>query len=404
MPHKLKEKMSNFLSERINKVSESATIQMAKKARELAAQGHKVISLSLGEPDFGTADHIKQAATKAMEDGFTFYSPVPGYADLREAIVSKLKNDNGLEYTPDQVVVSTGAKQSIANLVISLVNPGDEVIIPAPFWVSYSEIVKLVEGECVFVEAGVENDFKITPEQLEAAITPKTKLFMYSSPCNPTGSVYSKEELAALAEVFARHPHVFIMSDEIYEYINFIGKHESIAQFGDLKERTAVINGCSKGYAMTGWRIGYLAAPKAIAQACDKIQGQVTSGTCSIAQKAAVEAINAGADEAMIEAFRKRRGLVYDLLSEIDGLKLNMPEGAFYFFPDVSSFFGKKYRGETINNAGDLSMLLLKEAHVAVVTGEAFGSAKCIRLSYATSEEVLTEAISRIRKVLEQIS
>lgn len=396
--------MSNFLSERINKVSESATIQMAKKARELAAEGHKVISLSLGEPDFGTADHIKQAATRAMDEGFTFYSPVAGYADLREAITSKLKKDNGLEYAADQIVVSTGAKQSIANLVMSLVNPGDEVIIPAPYWVSYSEIVKFVEGECVFIEAGVENDFKITPEQLEAAITPKTKLFMYSSPCNPTGSVYSRDELAALAAVFERHPHVFIMSDEIYEYINFVGGHESIAQFGNLKERTAVINGCSKGYAMTGWRIGYLAAPKAIAQACDKIQGQVTSGTCSIAQKAAVDAIQAGPDAEMIEAFRKRRGLVYDLLSEINGLKLNLPEGAFYFFPDVSSFFGKQYKGETIHNASDLSMLLLKEAHVAVVTGEAFGSSRCIRLSYATSEEVLTEAIGRIKTVLDQIS
>ncbi|HYH56699.1 MAG TPA: pyridoxal phosphate-dependent aminotransferase [Anseongella sp.] len=396
--------MSNFLSDRINKVSESATIQMAKKARELAAEGHKVISLSLGEPDFGTAGHIKEAATRAMEDGFTFYSPVPGYPDLRQVIVSKLKNDNGLEYAPDQIVVSTGAKQSIANLVISLINPDDEVIIPAPYWVSYSEIVKLVEGKCVFIEAGVENDFKITPQQLEAAITPKTKLFMYSSPCNPTGSVYSREELAGLAEVFARHPHVFIMSDEIYEYINFEGRHESIAQFGNLIERTAVINGCSKGYAMTGWRIGYLAAPKAIAQACDKIQGQITSGTCSIAQKAAVDAITSGPDTAMIEAFRERRDLVYNLLKEIPGIKVNLPEGAFYFFPDVSSFLGKTYRGQAIESAGDLSMLLLKEAHVAVVTGEAFGSSNCIRLSYATSEEVLKEAMGRIRKVLEQIA
>lgn len=396
--------MSNFLSERISKISESATIQMAKKARELAAQGHKVISLSLGEPDFGTAGHIKQAATQAMADGFTFYSPVPGYADLRQEIVTKLKNDNGLEYAPEQIVVSTGAKQSIANLVIALIDPGDEVIIPAPYWVSYSEIVKLVEGECVFIEAGVENDFKITPAQLEAAITPKTKLFMYSSPCNPTGSVYSKEELAALAEVFARHPQVFIMSDEIYEYINFESGHESIAQFGDLKERTAVINGCSKGYAMTGWRIGYLAAPRAIAQACDKIQGQVTSGTCSIAQKAAVEAIHSGPDKTMIEAFRKRRDLVYSLLKEIEGVKVNLPEGAFYFFPDVSSFFGKKYKDRVVENASDLSMLLLQEAHVAVVTGEAFGSGNCIRLSYATSEEVLREAIGRIRSVLEQIA
>lgn len=395
--------MSEFLSERIKQVKESQTIQMTKKARELAAKGHKVISLSLGEPDFDTPSPVKEAAKKAMDEGYTHYPPVAGYPDLRRAIAEKLKRDNGLDYTPDQIIVSTGAKQSIANLVIALLNKGDEVIIPAPYWVSYSEITKMAEGQSVFIKTSVDNDFKITPEQLEAAITPKTKLFMFSSPCNPTGSVYTREELRALASVFERHPHVFIMADEIYEYINFAGGHESLAGFDSLKDRIAVINGCSKAYAMTGWRIGYLAGPAPIVQACDKIQGQITSGTCSIAQKAAVDAIKAGPDPEMIRAFRRRRDLVYDLLKDIPGLKTNLPGGAFYFFPDVSGFFGKKYKGQVISDASDLSFLLLNEAHIAVVMGDAFGLPECIRLSYAASEENLKEALSRMKAVLSQI-
>src|SRR3954462_1904719 len=344
------------LSNRINNLCESATIKMAKMGRELAAKGVDVISLSFGEPDFHTPEHIKEAAKQAMEQNFTYYTPVSGYPELRKAVVAKLKNENNLDYTDTQIVVSTGAKQAIANAVLCLVNPGEEVIIPTPYWVSYSEVVKLAEGVSVFIDTTVEQNFKITPEQLEAAITPKTKLFMFSSPCNPTGSVYSKDELEGLAKVFEKHPHVYIMSDEIYEHINFIGGHESIAQFDYIKDRVVIINGWSKAFAMTGWRIGYTASNSEIAAACDKMQGQVTSGTCSITQRAGVAAYEGGLESVleMRKAFKKRRGIVYDLLKDIDGLTVNLPEGAFYFFPNVTSFFGKSYNGKTIKDSDDL--------------------------------------------------
>lgn len=394
------------LSDRINSMEESATIAMSRKSRELIAEGKDIISLSLGEPDFNTPDFIKDAATKAMDENFTFYTPVPGYLDLRQSIVKKFKRDNGLDYTPDQIVVSTGAKQSIANVVLSLVNEGDEVIIPAPYWVSYLEIVKVAEGVPVVINAGLENDFKITGAELEAAITDKTKLIIFSTPCNPTGSVYSKSELEDLAKVLERHPNIVIIADEIYEHINFTSKHESLAQFPAIKNQVVTINGVSKAWAMTGWRLGYLGASKEIADACSKMQGQFTSGTCSITQKAAIAALEA--DPAvlkdMISAFASRRALVLDALNEIQGVKANVPEGAFYVFPDVSYFFGKSYNGTTIKDCNDLSLYLLDEALVALVLGDAFGDPNCIRISYATSEEILAEAMRRIRAALEKLN
>ena len=393
------------LSNRINNLSESATIKMAKMGRELAAKGVDVINLSFGEPDFNTPQHVKDAAKKAMDDNYTYYTPVSGYPELRKAVAAKLKNENGLDYDFSQIVVSTGAKQSIANTLLCLVNPGDEVIIPTPYWVSYSELVKLAEGVSVFIDSTVETDFKITPEQLEAAITPKSKLFMFSSPCNPTGSVYTKDELEGLAKVFAKHPNIYIMADEIYEHINFMGKHESIAQFDAIKDRVIIINGWSKGFAMTGWRLGYTASNKEIAAAMDKLQGQVTSGTSSITQRAGLAAYEGGLETVleMREAFQKRRGIVYDMLSAIPGIKVNLPGGAFYFFPNVTSFFGKSANGKTINDADELSIYLLEEAHVSTVGGDSFGDKKSIRMSYAASEEKLVEAMSRIKAALAKL-
>lgn len=395
----------SILSNRINNLAESQTIKMAKLGRELSAKGINVINLSFGEPDFNTPQFIKDAAVEAMEKNFTYYTPVSGYPDLRKAIAEKLKRENNLDYNFDQIVVSTGAKQALANALAVMLNPGDEVIIPTPYWVSYSEMVKLAEGESVFIDATAENNFKITAAELEAAITPKTKMFMFSSPCNPTGSVYSREELAALVKVFEKNPQIYILSDEIYEHINFVGGHVSIAEFASVKERTILVNGFSKAYAMTGWRIGYLAAPKEISDAADKLQGQVTSGTCSITQKAGLAALNGGLKEVheMRDAFLKRRGIVHELLSAIDGVKVNLPDGAFYFFPDVSSFFGKSVDGKTLNNAEDISLYLLNVAHVSTVTGEAFGNAKCIRISYAASEDQLREACKRIADALQNL-
>ena len=394
------------LSERLNAMEESATIAMSRKSRELKLEGKDIISLSLGEPDFNTPQFIKDAALEAMNNDFTKYTPVPGYDDLREAISNKFKRDNDLNYGIDQIVTSTGAKQSIANVVLSVVGKGDEVIIPAPFWVSYIEIVKVSEGRPVIVNAGIENDFKITPEQLEAAITPNTRMMIFSTPCNPTGSVYSKEELRGLADVIKKYPQLVVISDEIYEHINFTSKHSSLAQFDDVYEQVVTINGVSKAWAMTGWRLGYIGASKQIASACSKVQGQFTSGPSSITQKASIAAVNA--DPAilkdMISAFEGRRKLVLEALNKIEGVKTNVPEGAFYVFPDVSAFFGKSFKGEKINGANDLTMYLLNEANVALVTGEAFGDENCIRISYAASEETLTEAMRRVREALEKLS
>ncbi|WP_205780540.1 pyridoxal phosphate-dependent aminotransferase [Mucilaginibacter limnophilus] len=394
------------LSNRIQNLSESATIKMAKLGRELAAKGVDVINLSFGEPDFHTPEYIKDAAKKAMDENYTYYTPVSGYPDLRKAIVAKLKNENNLDYDISQIVVSTGAKQAIANAVLCLVNPGEEVIIPTPYWVSYSEVVKLAEGKSVFINTTAESNFKITAEQLEAAITPKSKLFMFSSPCNPTGSVYSKDELEALAKVFEKHPEIYIISDEIYEHINFVDKHESIAQFDSIKDRVIIINGFSKSYAMTGWRIGYTASNKEIAAACDKMQGQITSGTCSITQRAGIAAYEGGLESVheMREDFRKRRDIVYNLLKDIEGIEVNLPEGAFYFFPDVTSFFGKSYNGKTINDANELSIYLLEEAHVSTVGGDSFGDKTSIRMSYAAAEDKLIEAMGRIKAALAKLS
>jgi aspartate aminotransferase len=396
-----------MLSNRINYLSESETLAMSRKCRELTAKGHNVINLSLGEPDFNTPDYIKKAAKKAIDDNFTFYSPVAGYADLRDAICLKLKRDNNLDYTCDQIVVSTGAKQSIANVVLCLVNPGDEVLLPAPYWVSYKEIVKVAEGKAVFIPATVEQEFKVKPEQIEAAITPKTKLIIFSSPCNPTGSVYSKEELKGIAEVLAKYPHIYIVADEIYEHINFKGHHESIAQFDVIKNQVILVNGVSKGFAMTGWRIGYIAAPKEIAKACDKLQGQFTSGASSIAQRAALEAIGTDPDtndlRTMKAAFRERRDLMLKLLAEIPGFKLNHPDGAFYVFPDISWYFGKSDGEISINNANDFCMYILNKVYVATVPGDAFGDPNCMRFSYATSKEKLVEAVDRIKTVLAKL-
>ena len=390
------------LSERLLTMEESATIAMSRKSRELKAQGKDIISLSLGEPDFFTPQFIKDAALEAMNNNFTMYTPVPGYDDLRESIALKFKRDNNLVYTKDQIVVSTGAKQSIANVVLSLINPGDEVIIPAPYWVSYLEIVKVAEGIPVIVHAGIENDFKITGAQLEAAITPKTKLMLFSTPCNPTGSVYSKDELKDLADVLQKYPSLIALSDEIYEHINFEGKHESLAQFPEIYDQVVTVNGVSKAWAMTGWRLGYIAAHKDIAAACDKVQGQFTSATCSITQKAAIAAMNADPKilDEMIGAFKSRRKLVLEALAEIPGLVSNKPGGAFYVFPNVSSFFGKSYNGRKISNSDELCMYLLEEGLVALVGGDAFGDPNCMRISYAASEKTLTEAMKRIKNAL----
>ncbi|WP_241788216.1 pyridoxal phosphate-dependent aminotransferase [Sphingobacterium rhinopitheci] len=394
---------TSYLSDRINSLSESATLKMTKLGRELAAKGINVISLSVGEPDFNTPDNVKEAAKKALDENYTRYSPVPGYPDLRQAIVNKLKTENNLDYDISQIVVSTGAKQSLSNVILTLINPGEEVIIPTPYWVSYSEMVTLAEGKSVFINTDIESDFKITPAQLEAAITPNTKLFMFSSPCNPTGSVYSKEELAALVEVFEKYPNIFILSDEIYEHINFVDNHESIAQFDSIKDRVIIVNGFSKAYAMTGWRLGYIAANKEIAAANDKLQGQTTSGTCSIAQRAGITAYNDGLASVMKmkEAFLRRRQLVYNLLNEIPGIKTNLPEGAFYFFPEVSAFFGKQDPdGNVIKGSADLALYLLNHGHIATVGGDSFGNDNYIRLSYAAADEVLVEALRRMKEAL----
>ncbi|MBL7936604.1 MAG: pyridoxal phosphate-dependent aminotransferase [Bacteroidia bacterium] len=393
------------LSDKVNLISESQTIAMARKSRELKAQGIDIISLSLGEPDFKTPDIIKQAAINAINEDFTYYTHVSGYVELRQAIAHKFKRDNNLEYTADDIVVSTGAKQSIANAVLCIINPGDEVIIPAPFWVSYLEILKLAGGVPIIIDTTIENDFKITAEELKAHITPKTRMMMFSTPCNPTGSVYSKAELRAIADVVKQHDELYIMSDEIYEHINFIGGHESMAQFPDIKDRVITINGVSKGFAMTGWRGGIMAAPRWIAQACDKMQGQFTSGTCSITQKAMHAAMELPAESThyMRDAFLKRRNLVLELMKDIPGLKTNVPDGAFYVYPEVSALFGKSHNGFTINNATDLSMYLLDVAHVALVPGAAFGDDKYIRFSYATSEDKLTEALKRMKEAIEKL-
>ena len=389
-------------------MAESETLAMTAKARELKAQGKDVISLSIGEPDFNTPDAVKEAAKKAIDDNFTHYPPVPGYQDLREAISEKFRRDNGLDYKPEQIVVSTGGKQAIYQVVQVLVNPGDEVIIPTPFWVSYKEIVRVAGGVPVYVKTKLENDFKMTPEQLEEAITPKTKLIMFSSPSNPTGMLYSKEELRGIAQVVARHENLFVMSDEIYEHINFVGRHESIAQFPEVKDRVITVNGVAKGFAMTGWRIGFIGAPTVIAKACNKLQGQVTSATCSIAQKATVCAMlmdPATSDDIinMRRIFLERRDMVYKLLCDIPGLKVRLPQGAFYFFPDISSYYGKSFNGKKIENSTDMAFYLLNEANVATVMGSAFGDDSCIRLSYATSEDLLREALRRIKEALAKL-
>jgi len=393
------------VAQRILNLSESETLAMTRRCRELAAQGIEVINLSIGEPDFNTPENIKTAAINAINENKTHYPPVPGYPLLRKAIADKLKRDNNLEFKPEQIVVSTGAKHSIANAIISLVNPGEEVVLPAPYWVSYKEMVKLARGISVFVPTSVENDFKITPEQLEQAITPKTKVILYSSPCNPTGSVYTYDELLALARVIEQHPNVFVISDEIYELINFDGHHESIAQFDFIHDQVIVINGVSKGFAMTGWRLGYLAAPLWIAKACDKLQGQMTSATCSISQYAAIEAMqtdpaNSSEIREMIDTFNTRRHKMLEMLQSIPGLITNKPTGAFYFFPDVTYYFGKRHGDNVVKNASDLADYILNVAHVACVPGDAFGNPDCIRISYATSMELLTVAIERIRKAL----
>ena len=394
--------MKNQLSNRINKLPVSQTLAMAAKARELKLQGKDIISLSLGEPDYNTPDFIKDAAKQAIDDNYNWYTPVNGYLSLREAISNKFKRDNVLDYNPNQIVVSTGAKQALSNIVMVLVNPGDEVLLPAPYWVSYEAMVNLAEGITVPIPTSIETDFKITPQQLEAAITPKTKLIFFNSPNNPSGSVYSKEEYRALADVLAKYPNIYIVSDEIYEHILFKGTNFSFARFEDMYDRTITVNGVSKSFAMTGWRVGYIGAPEWIAKACTKMQGQITSGTNCIAQMATIAAVEAPISKIkfMVDEFKIRRDLVLDLLAKIKGFKLNKPEGAFYVFPDISYFFGKTIAGIIINNANDFSMLLLEKANVATVTGEAFGQPNCIRISYATSQEQLTEAMDRISKLL----
>ena len=383
----------------------SATLAMSQKSGEMKAQGIDVINLSVGEPDFNTPDHIKDAAKRAIDENFSRYSPVPGYMDLREAIVAKLKNENGLDYSVNEVLVSNGAKQSVCNTVMALVNDGEEVIIPAPYWVSYPQMVKLAGGVPVIVEAGFEQNFKMTPQQLEAAITPKTRMIILCSPSNPTGSVYSQEELAALAEVIKRHDDLFVLADEIYEHINYTGRHASIAQVPGMKERTIIVNGVSKAYAMTGWRIGYIAAPEWIVKGCNKLQGQYTSGPCSVSQKAALAAYTASQQcvEDMRVAFERRRNLIVELAKDIPGLEVNVPEGAFYLFPKCSNFFGKTDGTRVINSSTDLAMYLLEVGHVATVAGDAFGDPQCFRMSYATSDDNIRESMRRIKECLAQL-
>ena len=394
------------LSDRLQRLAPSATLAMSQKSSEMKAQGIDVINMSVGEPDFNTPDHIKEAAKKAVDDNFSRYSPVPGYPDLRKAIVEKIKKENGLDYTVNEVLVSNGAKQSVCNTVMALVNDGEEVIIPAPYWVSYPQMVKLAGGVPVIVEAGFDQNFKMTPEQLEAAITPKTRMIILCSPSNPTGSVYSKSELEALAEVIKKHDDLFVLADEIYEHINYIGHHESIAQFPGMKERSIIVNGVSKAYAMTGWRIGYIAAPEWIVKGCNKLQGQYTSGPCSVSQKAAEFAYTASQEcvEQMRQAFERRRDLIVKLAKDIPGLEVNVPEGAFYLFPKCSSFFGKKCGDTVINTSSDFAMYLLETAHVATVGGDAFGDPECFRMSYATSDENIVEAMRRIKDALSKLA
>ena len=393
------------LSERLNRLAPSATLAMSQKSGEMKAQGIDVINLSVGEPDFNTPDHIKDAAKRAIDENFSRYSPVPGYMDLREAIVAKLKNENGLDYSVNEVLVSNGAKQSVCNTVMALVNDGEEVIIPAPYWVRYPQMVKLAGGVPVIVEAGFEQNFKMPPQQLAAAITPKTRMIILCSPSNPTGSVYAQEEMAALAEVIKRHDDLFVLADEIYEHINYTGRHASIAQVPGMKERTIIVNGVSKAYAMTGWRIGYIAAPEWIVKGCNKLQGQYTSGPCSVSQKAALAAYTASQQcvEDMRVAFERRRNLIVELAKDIPGLEVNVPEGAFYLFPKCSNFFGKTDGTRVINSSTDLAMYLLEVGHVATVAGDAFGDPQCFRMSYATSDDNIRESMRRIKECLAQL-
>ncbi|WP_297978563.1 pyridoxal phosphate-dependent aminotransferase [uncultured Capnocytophaga sp.] len=395
--------MTEFLSERVNTMALSATLAMAAKARELRAQGKDIISLSLGEPDFAVPDFVKEAAKEAIDQNYNKYSPVDGYLELKEVICEKFKKDNNLTYAPSQIIVSTGAKQCLSNVALAMLNPGDEVILPTPYWVSYSDITKIAGGVPVDIPTSLETHFKITPQQLEEAITPRTKMMWLSSPGNPSGVIYTREELEALAQVLRKYPNIFILSDEIYEHINYMGQHVSFAQIEGMYERTITVNGLSKAFAMPGWRMGYMGAPEWIVKACAKIQGQITSGANTIAQRASITALKAPLSKIqyMIDEYRKRRDIVYQLLNEIKGLKTNLPDGAFYFFPDVSYYFGKTLRGKQIQNASDLSIYLLEEANVATVTGDAFGNSKCLRLSYATSEKDLREALRRIKEALE---
>lgn len=393
------------VSERLNRLSESATLAMARMSRELKAQGHDVIALSLGEPDFDTPEFVKEAAKEAVDNNFSHYTPVPGLAELREAISEKLKRDNGLDYTPEQIVASTGAKQSIANVCMSLLNPGDEVLLPAPYWVSYFEIIKLAEGTPVEIPSSIETDFKVSPEQLEAAITPNTKLLLFSTPCNPSGTVYSKAELKAIAKMLERYPDIYVICDEIYELINFGESHFSMASIPSIKERVITVNGVSKGFAMTGWRVGYIAAPQWIAAACNKIQGQITSATCAVAQKATEAAMLSDPSSVnyMRDAFKKRRDLMLSMLNEVPGIKTNTPKGAFYIFPDVSHYFGMSNESTNIKDSNDFCMYLLNDAHVALVAGAAFGTPNCVRISYAASEQNLKEAVKRIKASLAKL-
>lgn len=397
--------MENILSDRLNRLSPSATLAMSQRSSELKAQGVDIINMSVGEPDFNTPDHIKEAAIKAVQDNWTRYSPVPGYPDLKKAIVAKLKNENGLDYLPSQILCSNGAKQSVCNAIMALVNPGDEVIIPAPYWVSYPQMVLLAEGTPVAIPTTIEQDFKVTPQQLEQAITPHTRAIILCSPSNPTGSVYSAAELEALKDVLLKHERVMVIADEIYEHINYVGAHASMAQFADIKDRVVIVNGVSKAYAMTGWRIGFIAAPEWVVKGCNKLQGQYTSGPCSVSQKAAEAAYTGSQEcvETMRQAFERRRNLIVSLAREIPGLEVNNPQGAFYLFPKCSSFFGKRDGDRVINNSTDLAMYLLEVGHVATVGGDAFGSPECFRMSYATSEANITEAMRRIADTLARL-
>lgn len=397
--------MENILSDRLNRLSPSATLAMSQRSSELKAQGVDIINMSVGEPDFNTPDHIKEAAIKAVQDNWTRYSPVPGYPDLKKAIAAKLKNENGLDYLPSQILCSNGAKQSVCNAIMALVNPGDEVIIPAPYWVSYPQMVLLAEGTPVAIPTTIEQDFKVTPQQLEQAITPRTRAIILCSPSNPTGSVYSAAELEALKDVLLKHERVMVIADEIYEHINYVGAHASMAQFADIKDRVVIVNGVSKAYAMTGWRIGFIAAPEWVVKGSNKLQGQYTSGPCSVSQKAAEAAYTSSQEcvETMRQAFERRRNLIVSLAREIPGLEVNNPQGAFYLFPKCSSFFGKRDGDRVINNSTDLAMYLLEVGHVATVGGDAFGSPECFRMSYATSEANITEAMRRIADTLARL-